>query len=71
MTAAACTLGVLWLLWSSQGKLTTPGLEVFNWNQISRVSIAIAFFAGMTAGSIEAYAFYGYERGASSAFTEV
>ena len=71
VTAVACTLGLLWLMWSLQGKLTTHGLEFLNWHSVSRAWIAMAFFAGMTAGLIAAYAFHGYGRGASPAFTEV
>ena len=71
VTAVACTLGLLWLMWSLQGKLNTHGLEFLNWHSVSRASIAIAFFAGMIAGLIAAYIFHGYGRGASPGFTEV
>jgi membrane protease YdiL (CAAX protease family) len=71
VTAVACTLGFLWLMWSLLGKLNTHGFEFLNWHPVSRASIAIAFFAGMIAGLIAAYAFHGYGRSASPAFTEV
>ncbi|MDL5051758.1 CPBP family intramembrane metalloprotease [Oscillatoria amoena NRMC-F 0135] len=70
-TAVACTLGLLWLMWSLQGKLTTHGFEFLNWHPVSRASIGIAFIAGMTAGLIAAYVFHDYGRSASPAFTEV
>lgn len=71
VTAVAFTLGLLCLMWSLQGKLTTHGLEFLNWDPVSRAWIAMALFAGMTAGLIAACAFHGYGRGASPAFTDV
>lgn len=67
----AFTLGLLWLMWSVRGKLTSHGFEYVHWVSASRRSMVRAAFAGAGTGVLVAWLFGGYDKSASPMFTDV
>ncbi len=67
----AFTLGLLWLMWSVRGKLTSHGFECVHWVPVSRRSMVRAAAAGAGAGILIAWLFGGYDKSANPMFTDV
>ena len=71
LAGIAFTLGLLWLMWSVRGKLTSHGFEYVRWIPACRRSMVRAMAAGTGAGVLVAWLFGGYDKSGSPMFTDV
>lgn len=67
----AFTLGLLWLMWSVRGKLTSHGFEYVHWVPASRRSMVCAIAGGLGTGLFVAWMFGGYDKSVSPIFADV
>ncbi len=71
LAGVAVTVGLLWLMWSVRGKLTSHGFEYVHWVPASWRSMVQAVAAGTVAGILVAWLFGGYDKSDSPMFTDV